>query len=108
MFSNFKAQSWWHVADRLFKTWDAVTNGTEYDPDDLISISSDIPDIEKLITELSTPKKDLDNRSKVKVESKKDLEDREIPSPDLADAFVMAFCPREYVDKGFFDVYLDR
>ena len=107
MFSNFKAQSWWHVADRLRNTWDAVTNGTEYDPDDLISISSNIDDIEKLITELSTPKKDYDNRSKVKVESKKDLLDREIPSPDLADAFVMAFCPREFVDKGFFDVLSD-
>lgn len=108
MFSNFKAQAWWHVAGLLFNTWDAITNGTEYDPDELISISSEIDGIEKLISELSTPKKDLDNRSKVKVESKKDLEDREIPSPDLADAFVMAFCPREYVEKGFFDVYLDR
>ena len=108
MFSNFKAQSWWHVANGLYKTWDAITNGTTYDVDELISISSEIDDLEKLISELATPKKDLDNRSKVKVESKKDLDDREIPSPDLADAFVMAFCPREINDQGFFDVLLAR
>lgn len=107
MFSNFKAQSWWHVATLFYNTWDAITNGTQYDVDQLISISSDVQDLEKLITELSTPKKDLDNRSKVKVESKKDLEDREIPSTDLADAFVMAFCPREFKDRGFFDALSD-
>ena len=106
MFSNLKAQAWWLVADRLRNTWDAITNGIIYDPDDLISISSDIDGLEQLITELSTPKKDYDKRGKVKVESKKDLEDREIESPDLADAFIMAFAPISRKPKGFFDVFL--
>lgn len=104
MFSNLKAQAWWLVADRLRNTWDAITNGTQYDPDDLISISSDIDDLEQLITELSTPKKDYDKRNKVKVESKKDLAEREIPSPDLADAFIMAFAPISRKPKGLLDV----
>ncbi len=108
MFSNLKAQAWWLVADRLRNTWDAITNGTEYHPDDLISISSEIPDLEKLLTELSTPKKDYDKRGKVKVESKDDLEAREIDSPDLADAFIMAFAPSTRRPKGFFDVFLSQ
>ena len=105
MFCNLKAQSWWHVADRLRNTWDAVTNGTEYDPADLISISSEIKDLEKLLCELSTPKKDYDNTDKIKVESKKDLLKREIPSPDLADAFIMAFAPISS-SRGILDVLM--
>ena len=106
MFSNLKAQSWWLVADRLRNTWDAITNGTPYSPDDLISINSTIDGLEQLITELSTPKKDYDNRGRVKVESKKDLDAREIPSPDLADAFIMAFAPIKLKTKGFLDVFI--
>ena len=105
MFCNLKAQSWWHVADRLRNTWDAVTNGTIYEPADLISISSEIKDLEKLKTELSTPKKDYDNTDKIKVESKKDLLKREVPSPDLADAFIMAFAPVSST-RGVLDVLM--
>ena len=93
MFSNLKSQAWWSVADRFRNTWDAVQNGTQYPPEELISISSKIKDLEKLVTELSTPKKDYDSLGRVKVESKDDLEDREIPSPDLAESFIMAFSP---------------
>ena len=106
MFSNLKAQSWWLVADRLRNTWDAVTNGTEYATEDLISISSKIDNLESLLTELSTPKKDYDKTGKVKVESKDDLEKREIDSPDLADAFIMAFAPISRRNKGLFDVLM--
>ena len=93
MFCNLKAQSWWHVADRLRNTWDAVTNGTQYDPSELISISSRVHNAERLITELCTPKKDYDNTDKIKVESKKKMLERDISSPDMADAFIMAFAP---------------
>lgn len=92
-FSNLKAQTWWSVADRFRNTFDAVRNGTQYPADQLISISSHMPNLEKLKTELSTPKRDFDQNGRVKVESKKDLEKREIPSPNLADAFVMCFAP---------------
>ena len=105
MFCNLKAQSWWSVADRLRNTWDAVTNGAQYDPADLISISSQVKDLQKLITELSTPKKDYDNTDKIKVESKKDLLKREVPSPDLADAFIMAFAPVS-CSRGILDVLM--
>ncbi len=91
-FSNIKAQAWWLVADRFRNTYDYVVNGNKsYKPDQLISLSSDIKDLEALITELSTPRKDFDNNGKVKVESKKDLAAREIKSPNRADAFIMAY-----------------
>lgn len=93
MFANIKAQAWWLVADRFRNTYNAIKKGQTFQPDQLISISSEMPHLELLIDELSTPKRDFDAAGKVKVESKKDLAKREIPSPNLADAFVMAFAP---------------
>jgi phage terminase large subunit len=91
MFANAKAQAWWLLADRFRNTYDAITNGTQCAPDELISISSDIDELERLKAELSLPQKDYDGNGRVKVESKADLAKRGVPSPDLADAFVMAF-----------------
>jgi phage terminase large subunit len=91
-FSNLKAQAWWLTADRFRNTFLAVTKGQDFPADQMISISSDIDSklMEKLIDELSTPKRDFDNSGKVKVESKKDLAKREIKSPNIADAFIIA------------------
>ena len=93
MFSNIKAQSWWHVRDRFFNTWRAINHGDVFPADQLISLSSDIKDLEYLKAELSRPRVDYDNNGRVKVESKKDLKKRGIPSPNKADALIMAFAP---------------
>jgi len=92
-FSNLKAQAWWLVADRFRNTYNAVTNGREYPEDQLIAINSNCDNLERLIDELSTPRKDYDAHGKVKVEGKKDLSKRGIPSPNLADGFIMAYSP---------------
>lgn len=95
-FANIKAQAWWGLADRFRNTFNAVRNGMTFPADELISIASDLPHLPQLIDELCTPKRDFDNAGKVKVESKKDLAKSTrlggaVPSPNLADAFVMAF-----------------
>lgn len=98
-FSNIKAQMWWLVADRFrltFQVVQAIKNGTpppKFKIEDLISIDSGIKHLEKLKMELSIPLRDFDNNGRVKVESKKDLKKREVPSPNLADAFIMAYAP---------------
>ena len=94
-FKNIKAQAWKIVGDRVLKTHNAVTKGADYEEDEIISISSDLDYIENLLTELSTPKKVYDMTKKLMVEPKKDLEKRGIPSPNLADAFIMCFVPTE-------------
>lgn len=91
MFSNLKAQQWQMVADRFFNTWRAIKYGDKFSDDKLISISSDIKDVEYLKAELSRPRIDYDGNGRIKVESKKDLKKRGIPSPNKADAFIMAF-----------------
>ena len=90
-FSNIKAQAWWLVADRFRNTYDYIVNGnTSYDSDDLISIDSNIKDLEQLISELIVPRQDFDKAGRVKVESKDDLKKRGIVSPNKADACIMA------------------
>lgn len=93
MFANIKAQAWWLVADRLKNTYNAVRNGQVFEVDEMIFIDSTMPNVDQLIDELSTPKRDFDNAGRVKVESKADLKKREIASPNLADAFILAFLP---------------
>ena len=95
-FCNLKAQTWWNIADRFRNTYNAIHRGEKFKDDELISISREMPFLEKLKTELSTPKRDFDRNGRVKVESKEDLAKSNRPggavkSPNLADAFVMAF-----------------
>jgi phage terminase large subunit len=92
-FSNIKAQAWWLVADRLRNTYNAVRNGQQFDEDEMIFIDSAMPNLDKLMEELCTPLRDYDKNGKVMVESKQDLADRGIASPNIADAFIMAFLP---------------
>ena len=101
-FSNIKAQSWWIVADRLRNTYNAVINEQKFDDSEMIFIDSNLPYLEKLIDELCTPKKDFDQNGRVKVESKKDLAKRDIMSPNLADAFIMA---NENIKHSVWDNY---
>jgi phage terminase large subunit len=93
-FSNIKAQAWWMLADRFRNTYNAVTKGQQFSEDQMISISSGLPHLKKLVTELSTPKREFDGNGRVKVESKKDLAKRNVVSPNIADALVMCFAPK--------------
>lgn len=100
MFANIKAQAWWHVRDRFYKTWRSVearkadpSCHLECQPEELISLASSIPKLEYLKAELSRPWVDYDGNGKVKVESKKDMKKRGIPSPNMADSLIMAFAP---------------
>ena len=90
-FVNLKAQTWQMVADCALATHNAV-NGTEpLDHDRLLSLDANLPHLERLITELSSPHREYSLvGAKMKVESKKDLLKRGIASHNLADAFVMA------------------
>mgnify|MGYP003086526658 CR=1 FL=1 len=93
MFANVKAQAWWALRDRFYKTYRAIEFGDKYPDDELISLSSDLPELEYLMAELARPRVDYDNNGRVKVESKKDMRKRGIPSPNKADALVMCFTP---------------
>ena len=52
-----------------------------------------MPNLHRLKVELSIPMRDEDRLGRVMVESKKDLAKREVKSPNIADAFIMAYAP---------------
>lgn len=92
-FENLKAQAWQDVADRFRNTYNAVVKGMEFEPSELISIAGDVEKLERLKLELSTPRKRYSKRGLDMVETKDELSRRSIPSPNLADAFIMGACP---------------
>jgi phage terminase large subunit len=101
-FSNIKAQAWWLVADRLRNTYNAVRHGQKFPDDEMIFIDGSMPNLDQLMDELSTPLRDYDLAQRVKVESKKDLAKRGIASPNIGDAFIMAFLPSVMKKTSFF------
>ncbi len=92
VFRNRRAQWWWYLRDRFEKTWRAVEKGQYIDPDELISIDSDIDNLSALKSELSRVQRKRGNHNtQIQIESKDDMRRRGMPSPNLADALVMAF-----------------
>lgn len=88
-FSNLKAQSWWSLRVRFQKTYRAVVEGMDYDPDELISISSGIENLGGLLSELSQPTYSLNLAGKVVI----DKQPEGTRSPNRADAVMIAFNP---------------
>ena len=100
-FENLKAQAWQDVADRFRNTFNAVTKGMVYPASELISISSTAGKIEQLKIELSSPRKRYSKRGLDIVEPKEEMSKRGIPSPNLADSFVMGACPHLVERAGY-------
>lgn len=86
-FQNFKAQSWWNLRTRFQKTYRAVTEGEPIDHSDLISLSKDLPLLNKLINELSQPTFSINNTGKIVIDKTPDG----MKSPNLADAVMMVY-----------------
>lgn len=106
-FSNLKAQKWAEVATRFRKTYEVIEKGASYPHDELISLDSESLGqamIDQLQMELSAPRKDVDGNGRFKVESKKDLAKRDIKSPNVADAFIMAMIKPKRAAAGWFDL----
>lgn len=99
LFTNLKAQAWWSVRRRFELTHRAIRSNapdaTEderkftYKADDLISLSSEIPNLFKLVKELSQATVSMGSRLKMVIDKKPDG----AKSPNMADAVVMAYFP---------------
>lgn len=88
-FMNRKAQSWWSVRQRCYRTFRAVKHGDDFTPDDLISfdrerIGSLLP---RLCVELSQPTYQKNSVGKIVVDKVPDGQ----KSPNLGDAIMILF-----------------
>lgn len=88
-FGNLKAQAWWDLRSRFYKTHKAVTEGAVYPTDELISLDSDMPLLEDLMKELAQPTRGQSGNLKMIIDKKPPG----TKSPNKADGGVMAFFP---------------
>jgi hypothetical protein len=88
-FGNFKAQAWWAMRTRCYKTWRARTLGDVYPADQLISFDSNMPLLHKLTKELAQATHGTSTNLRMIVNKKPDG----TTSPNLADATVQCYFP---------------
>lgn len=91
MFQNIKAQAWWSVRTRFYKTFKNITEGVIYPVDELISLDSRMALLSQLKKELAQPTRGESSSLKTIVDKKPDG----TKSPNLADAGIQMFFPVE-------------
>lgn len=92
VFRNKRAQYYWFLRDRFEATYKAVEKGEYIDPIEMISLSSEITNLDLLKSELvRVPRKITPNNSLIQLLSKPEMKIKKIPSPNMADALMMAF-----------------
>ena len=97
-FRNKRAQYYWFLRDRFERTHLAVQNNQWVDPEQCISISSQIDKetFKQLRRELTRiRRKQGSNSSVITLESKQEMKKSGIRSPNLADALMMVFANEE-------------
>jgi hypothetical protein len=88
-FYNFKAQAWWSLRTRFYKTFKAITEGAQYRADELISLDGTIAELATLMQELSQPTTAQSKSLQTLIDKRPDGVD----SPNMADSVVQAFFP---------------
>jgi hypothetical protein len=88
-FANAKAQAWWALRIRFQQTYRAVIEGMQVNSDDVISLTSTMPELQKLISELSQPTYQVNTVGKIVV----DKTPEGTRSPNLADAVMICYQP---------------
>lgn len=84
-FDNLKAQGWWRTRIRFEKTWRAVTQGIYYPPEELISLSSDMENLQTVVQELSQVVYKKNKAGKIVIDKKPPG----TKSPNGADSVIM-------------------
>lgn len=93
LFANRKAQAWWQLRMRFQSTYRAVVSGIPADPDEIISLDPNLPELNTLLQELSQPTYSLNSVGKILIDKAPDG----CRSPNLADAVMIAFASVDYV-----------
>lgn len=96
VFRNKRAQYYWYLRDRFESTYRAVKHGEYFDPEEMISINSEITDLKLLKGELTRiqRKRGRSESMSILIESKQDMKARGLRSPNMADSLVYAFATK--------------
>lgn len=92
MFRNKRAQYYWYLRDRFYYTYLAITRGDYFDPETMISISSEIDIINRFRSEVCRIPKKYNANGLIQIMSKQDMAKLKPPikSPNLADCGMMS------------------
>lgn len=88
-YANRKAQGWFALRRRVQKTHIWRTKGIACDPDEILSIRPDLPNLWMLIAELSQATYKQNDAGKIVINKKGEG----MPSPNMADAVMIRFAP---------------
>ena len=88
-FKNKRAQYYWELRRRFENTYRAVKLGEPVHPEDMISLSSKIPDLDGLRSEICRIPLKHNSQGKIQIMGKEEMLREGIPSPNRADAIMM-------------------
>jgi len=104
-FVNKRAQYYWLLRDRMYRTFLAVEKGERvHNPDDLISFCSTIAELPALRAELCRIPRKYNNSGRIQLMSKPEMKKDGIDSPNMADAVMMLMRPVEVAKKPVVDI----
>ena len=86
---NNRAQKYWLLRDRFFNTYQAVVHKKYIDPEKLISLSSDIENMEQLRSEVCRIPLKRNPSGVIQIASKIEMKAMGIPSPNMSDVLMM-------------------
>ena len=100
-FHNKRAQYYVWLRDRMYSTYRAVEHGEYINPDDMISLSSEIKCMEQLRSEVCRLPIKPNASGKIQLLSKVEMAKKpyELPSPNLADALMMSMFKPSRVNR---------
>lgn len=91
-FKNRRAQFYWMLRDRFYKTYQAVEKGVYCDPDEMISLSSSITSMAALRAEVCRIPRKPSGVGLIQIMSKEEMARQKPPisSPNMADSLMMS------------------
>lgn len=99
-FKNKRAQYYWRLRDRFYNSYRAVEKGEYIDPDDMISVSSEIQCMESFRSEVCRIPKKPSGSGFIQIMTKQEMKlKHKIESPNLADSAMMAMEMPELIKK---------
>ena len=99
VFYNLRAQMYWKLRDRVYRTYLAVKDKRYTDPSELISFSSKIPVLSLLRSELCRIPLKHNGAGKIQIMTKDEMKREGIDSPNLADSCMMSMLTTKIVKQ---------
>ena len=105
-FKNKRSQYYTALADRMYKTYRMVVHGEYQDPDDCLSLSSEIDCLQALRSEVCRIPLKPNGNGKIQILGKEDMLKLGIGSPNMADSLMMSMAISDTITES--QVYIPQ